>query len=94
MDCIFGWAPKLFKSRVNYALMWILRILVPIKFCIGPIKLSNGPLKFGNLHVFELDVGHHHFGLGLSLESFIQSNLNFISDPGLDFSNHHIYLVI
>ena len=36
---------KLFKSHVNYALTWILRILVPIKFCKGPIKISNGPLK-------------------------------------------------
>ena len=44
---------KLFKSHVNYALMWILRILGPIKFCKGPIKISNGPLKFGNLHVIE-----------------------------------------
>ena len=65
---------KLFKSRVHYALTWILRILGPIKFCKGPIKISNGPLKFGNLHVFEWDMGHwsilraHHlFGLGLSL---------------------------
>ena len=64
----------LFKSHVNYALMWILRILWPIKFCKGPIKISNGPLKFGNLHVFEWDMGHwpilrahHHFGLGLTL---------------------------
>ena len=48
---------KLFKSHVNYALMWILRILGPIKFCKGPIKILNGPLKFGNLHVFELDMG-------------------------------------
>ena len=62
---------KLFKSHVNYALMWILRILGPIKFCKGPIKISNGPLKFGNVHVFEWDMGHwpilrahHHFGLG------------------------------
>ena len=62
---------KLFKSHVNYALMWILRILGSIKFCKGPIKISNGPLKFGDLHVFELDMGHwpilrahHHFGLG------------------------------
>ena len=38
------------------------------------MKISNGPLKFGNLHVFEWDVGHwpiirahHHFGLGLTL---------------------------
>ena len=37
-------------------------------------KISNGPLKFGNLHVFEWDMGHwpilrahHHFGLGLTL---------------------------
>ena len=64
---------KLFKSHVNYALTWILRILVPIKFCKGPIKISNGPLKFGNLHVLEWDMchwsilrAHHHFGLGLS----------------------------
>ena len=54
--------------------MWISRILGPIKFCKGPIKISNGPLEFGNLHVFEWDMGHwsilrahHHFGLGLSL---------------------------
>ena len=54
--------------------MWILRILGPIKFCKGPIKISNGPLKFGNLHVFEWDMGHwpilrahHHCGLGLTL---------------------------
>ena len=45
-----------------------------IKFCKGPIKNSNGPLKFGNLHVFEWDMGHwpilrahNHFGLGLTL---------------------------
>ena len=50
------------------------RILGPIKFCKEPIKISNRPLKFGNLHVFEWDMGHwsifrahHHFGLGLSL---------------------------
>ena len=68
---------KLFKSHVNYALMWILRILGPIKFYKGPIKISNGPLKFGNLHVFEWDMGHwpilrahHHFGLGLTLHLF------------------------
>ena len=55
--------------------MWILRILGPIKFCKTPIKISNGPLKFGNLHVFEWDMGHwpilrahHHFGLGLTLK--------------------------
>ena len=37
-------------------------------------KISNGSLKFGNLHVFEWDMGHwpilrahHHFGLELSL---------------------------
>ena len=74
---------KLFKSHVNYALMWISRILGPIKFCKGPIKISNGPLKFGNLHVFEWDMGHgmghwsilrahHHFGLGLSLSIFCE----------------------
>ena len=57
--------------------MWILRILGPIKFCKGPIKISNGPLKFGNLHVFEWDMGHwpnfmahHHFWLGLTLSIF------------------------
>ena len=57
--------------------MWILRILGPIKFCKGPIKISNGSLKFGNLHVFEWDMGHlpilrahHNFGLGLSLNWF------------------------
>ena len=65
---------KLFKSHVHYALTWILRILGPIKFRKGPIKISKGLLKFGNLHVFESDMGlwsilmaHHHFGLGLSL---------------------------
>ena len=65
---------QVFKSHVNYALMWILRILGPIEFCKGPIKISNGPLKFGNLHVFEWDMGHwpilrahHPFGLGLTL---------------------------
>ena len=65
---------KLFKSHVNCALIEILRILGPIKFCEGPMKISKGPLKFGNLHVFEWDMGnwailraHHHFGLGLSL---------------------------
>ena len=52
---------KLFKSHVNYALMWILRILGPIKFCKGPIKISNGPLKFGNLHVFEWKRPLAHF---------------------------------
>ena len=64
----------LIKSHVNYALMWVLRILGPIKFCKGPIKISNGPLKLGNLHVFEWDMGHwpilwahHHFELGLTL---------------------------
>ena len=40
---------------------------------LGPINISDGPLKFGNLHVFEWDMGHwpilraHHFGLGLTL---------------------------
>ena len=45
--------------------------------CKGTIKNSNGPLKFGNLHVFELDMGHwsilrahHHFGPGLSLDGW------------------------
>ena len=38
--------------------MLIFRILGPIKFCKGPIQISNGPLKFGNLHVFEWDMGH------------------------------------
>ena len=59
--------------------MWILRILGPIKFCKGPIKNSNGPLKFGNLRVFEWDMGHwpiltahHHFGLRLSLHGCIK----------------------
>ena len=62
--------------------MWILRILRPIKFCKGPIKISNGPLKFGNLHVFEWDMGHwpilkahHHFGLGLTLQLLLFQNL-------------------
>ena len=74
---------KLFKSNVNYALMWILRILGPIKFCKGPIKFSNGPLKFGNLHVFEWDMGHwpilrahHHFWLGLTLALLILQVIN------------------
>ena len=65
-----------FKSHVNYTLMWILRILGPIKFCKGPIKISNGPEKFWNVHVFEWDMGHwpilkahHHLGLRLSLDS-------------------------
>ena len=38
------------------------------------LNFANGPLKFGNLHVFEWDMGHwpilrahHHFGLGLTL---------------------------
>ena len=48
---------KLFKSHVNCALMGILRILGPIKFCKGPMKISKGPLKFGNSHVFEWDMG-------------------------------------
>ena len=68
---------KLFKSHANCALMCILRILGPIKFCKGPIKISNGQFKFGNLHVFEWDMGnwpilrpHHQFGLGLSLPPF------------------------
>ena len=67
---------KLFKSHVNYVLMWILRILGPIKFCNGPIIISNGPLKFGSLRVFVWDISHwpilrahHHFGLGLTLGS-------------------------
>ena len=58
--------------------MWILSILGPIKFCKGPINISNGPLKFGNLHVFEWDMGHwpilranHHFWLGLTLFNVI-----------------------
>ena len=58
--------------------MWILRILGPIKFYKGPIKISNGPLNFGNLHVFEWDMGHwpiirahHYFGLGLTLNVFL-----------------------
>ena len=65
-----GWAPlyKLFKSHVNYALMWILRILGLIKFCKGPIKVSYGPLKFGNLNgIWAILRAHHHFGLRLSL---------------------------
>ena len=58
----------------QYFIKAILRILGPIKFCKGSVKISNGPLKFGNLHVFEWDIGHlpilrahHHFALGLSL---------------------------
>ena len=78
---MLGTIYKLFKSHVN-ALMWILRILGPIKFCIGPIKISNGrPLKFVNLHVFEWDMGywpilrsHHHFGLGLTLLYLVCTN--------------------
>ena len=66
-----------FKSHVN-ALMWILRILGPIKFCKGPIKISNGrrrPLKFVNLHVFEWDLrAHYHFGLGLTLLYLVCTN--------------------
>ena len=87
MDFIFGWAPsiyKLFKSHVNYAIMWILRILGPIKFCKGPIKISNCPLKFSNLHVFEWDMGHwpilrahHHFGLRLTLILVFYEQLKF-----------------
>ena len=49
---------------------------VDIKDSWGPLKISNGPLKFGNLHLFEWDMGHwpiltahHHFGPGLSLSS-------------------------
>ena len=49
----------------------------------GPIKISNGPLKFGNLHVFEWDMGHwpilwahHHFGLGLTLAEQAGLSLN------------------
>ena len=56
------------------SVMWILRVLGPIKFCKGPIKISYGPLKFRTLHVFEWEMGHwpilrahHHFGLGLTL---------------------------
>ena len=54
MDFTFGLASlyKLFKYHVNYALMLILRILGPIKFCKGSIKISKGLLKFGNMHVF------------------------------------------
>ena len=75
MDLYFWLGPmyQLFKSH-NCALMGILRILGPIKFCKGPMKISKGPLKLGNLHVFEWDMGHwpilrarHHFGPGLSL---------------------------
>ena len=61
----------------------MLRILGPIKFCKGPIKISNGPLEFGNLHVFEWDMGHwpilrahHHFGLGLSLTEGLNKALS------------------
>ena len=38
--------------------MWILTILGPIKFCKGPIKVSKGPLRFGNLHVFDWNMGN------------------------------------
>ena len=75
---------KLLKSHVNYALMWILRILGTIKFYKGPIKISNDPLIFGNVHVFEWDMGHwpilwahHYFGLGLSLAAQNQIGKNF-----------------
>ena len=64
------------QIHVNYALMRMLRILWPIKFCKGLIKNSNGQLKFGNVHVFEWEMdhwpifrAHHHFGLGLSLQA-------------------------
>ena len=64
--------------------MWILRIL-------GPIKISNGPLKFGNLHVFEWDMGHwpvlrvdHHYGLGLTLLGSPDIKQSVISDFILD----------
>ena len=71
--------------------MWILRFLGPIKFCKGPIKISNDPLKFGNLHVFEWDMGHwpgahHHFGLGLSLDNAYKSVV-MISNIPFDFEN-------
>ena len=48
-----GFIYKLFKAHVNYALIYILRILGPIKFCKGPMEISKGPLKLCNLHVFE-----------------------------------------
>ena len=60
--------------------MWILRILGPHQILQRPIKISNGPLKFGNVHVFEWDMGHwpilrayHHFGLGLTLGMLLLS---------------------
>ena len=59
---------------INYALikiMWILRILGPIKFCKWPIKFCKWPIKIWK---FEWDMAHwpilrahHHFGLGLTL---------------------------
>ena len=51
-------------------------------------KISNGPLKFGNLHVFEWDMGHspilrahHHFGLGLTLSTHRDSREFQTSSP-------------
>ena len=70
---LFWLAP--YTSYLNImSIMRILRILKPIKFCKGPIKISNGSLKFGNLNVFEWNMGHwpvlrahHNCGLGLTL---------------------------
>ena len=84
--------------------MWISRFLGPIKFCKGPIKIdqiSNGPLKFGNLHVFEWDMGHwpilirahHHFGLGLTLlvENVPLLSLQDVLLPGESSGNYFQY---
>ena len=79
--------------------MWILRIPGPIKFCKGPIKISNGPLKFGNLHVFEWDMGHwpilrahHNFGLGLTL-GFRQS-VSLITGFSINWSLKRVFLKV
>ena len=66
---------KLFKSHVNDALMWILRILGPIKFCKVPIFFRKMSIKIWKLHVLDWDIGHcpilrahyYYFGPGLSL---------------------------
>ena len=83
---------KLFKSHVNYALYNVdIKDSSPIKFCKRPIKISNGPLKFGNLHVFEWDMGHwsilrahHYFRLGVSLHDY----WNITSASSFRFSYH------
>ena len=64
-------------SNVNIKDSWAHQILQRAH------KILNGPLKFGNLRVFEWDMGHwpiltahHHFGLGLTLPDLNNSRKN------------------